>query len=421
MNREDFLNEATYSRASADEYLWWQTKTLGISRRRLIQLMAGTVGSSAIALWPQAATSASTKVEGIVKNAPPEFFFQKGSNLEMKWEQMYNRGYIVPNELFFVRNNSPTPQINASRWRLTVKGTGVTNPQTFTYDDLLKLPSSSVIKALECAGNGRSFFKLSYGKEADGTQWQLGGIGVAEWTGVPLRELLERAGIKKTAKDVMPISLDKKKLARPMPVEKALSDAILVYGMNGEFLPPDHGYPARVLVPGWAGIASVKWVGAIEVSETPLWTEWNTTEYVLIGADYKPPSGSPAKGEMVTSQKVKSAFELPFNATLKSGKQLLRGRSWSGQGKIAKVELSFDAGKTWQLARIQPELNLPQAWAMWDYEWEAPPGDYQLMARATDDRGVQQPLKTQWNDKGYLYWGIVQHRVTVTEPLNQKL
>jgi DMSO/TMAO reductase YedYZ molybdopterin-dependent catalytic subunit len=416
---KDRLDEQAYLQARADERIWWHSKILGVSRRKALQLLAAGVGGGAIATVGRstktvAQTSPSEKVAGIVKPAPSEYFYQKKTNLEMRWEQMYNRGYIVPNSLFFIRNNSPTPKIDASQWRLTIKGSGVSKPQTFSYDDILKMPSVSVIKALECAGNGRSFFKQAYGKEADGTQWLLGGIGVAEWLGVPLRELLDRAGIKATAKDVMPVSLDEKKVARPMSVEKAMEDALLVYGMNGEPLPADNGYPARVLVPGWVGIASIKWVGSIEVSEKPLWTEWNTKEYVLIGSEYPAASGSPALGEVITSQKVKSAFELSENAQMIAGKQLLRGRSWSAQGKIEKVELSFDGGNTWELARLQSELNLPQAWACWDYEWNATPGSYQLQARATDDKGVQQPMTVPFNEKGYLYWGVIKHSVTVT-------
>jgi len=146
------------------------------------------------------------------------------------------------------------------------------------------MPSVSVIRYVECAGNGRSFFAAAYGKKADGTQWKLGGIGVAEWTGVPLTEVLDRAGIKKSARDVMPEGLDDLKVRRPMPVAKALeADTLLVYAMNGQPLPPDHGFPVRTLVPGWIGVANIKWVGRMEVSEKPLFSPWNTDTYVLIG------------------------------------------------------------------------------------------------------------------------------------------
>src|SRR5690606_38781496 len=134
-----------------------------------------------------------------------------------------------------------------------------------------------------CAGNGRAFFDTQQGTEARGTQWRLGAIGVAEWRGVPLSALLDRAGVRADAVDVMPEGLDPEvedsgRVRRPLPVEKALDDVLVVYEMNGEPLPPDHGYPARLLVPGWIGIANIKWVGRIEVATEPLFSAWNTTQ-----------------------------------------------------------------------------------------------------------------------------------------------
>jgi DMSO/TMAO reductase YedYZ molybdopterin-dependent catalytic subunit len=165
-----------------------------------------------------------------------------------------------------------------------------------------------------------------------------------------------------------------------------------------------------VLVPGWIGVANVKWVGRIEVSEKPLYSSWNTESYVLIGPDYKP--NPPAKGPALTSQNVKSAFELAWDAEVPAGRYLLRGRSWSGQGKIARVEVSLDRGITWQLARLR-EPNIAQAWVRWDVDWDARPGDYSLRARATDERGTTQPVIAPWNDQGYLYNGVIGHPVTV--------
>lgn len=133
--------------------------------------------------------------------------------------------------------------------------------------------------------------------------------------------------------------------------------------MNGQILPPDHGFPARILVPGWIGVASTKWVGRVEVSETPLYSPWNTESYVLVGADYKP--NPPALGPALTFQNVKSAFELAWGAEMMAGRHLLRGRSWSGQGKITKVEVSTDNGATWRSARLR-EPNIGQAWVRWD-------------------------------------------------------
>lgn len=227
-----------------------------MSRREYFKLLTTGVAAAAISNFSPVGVSAQTD-QAILKNAPPEFFIRNGSNLEMRWEAMYNRGYIVPTELFFVRNNSSAvPRIDPAKWRLQIDGSGVSKPFSLTYDDLLSMPSVSVIRAIECAGNGRNLFQASHGKKIEGTPWNLGGIGVAEWTGVPLREVLERARLKRSPRDVMPEGLDEKKVKRPMPVEKAMAeDTLLVYAMNGQPLLPDHGFPVRMLVPGWVGIS----------------------------------------------------------------------------------------------------------------------------------------------------------------------
>src|SRR4051794_26370737 len=180
---------------------------------------------------------------------------------------------------------------------------------------------------------------------------KLGPFDGARWRGVPLREVLHRAGIKRSAVDVLPAGLDADfisggtnlgKVRRPLPVAKALDDALLVYEMNGEPLPPDHGFPVRLLVPGWIGVASIKWLGQIEVADQPLVSPFNTTLYRLIGPTYPP--GQPP----ITTTVVKSAFELAPDAGFALGQRtLLRGRSWSGHGPIREVKVSTDGGSTW--------------------------------------------------------------------------
>jgi DMSO/TMAO reductase YedYZ molybdopterin-dependent catalytic subunit len=193
---------------------------------------------------------------------------------------------------------------------------------------------------------------------------------------------------------------------RPFSIEKALvDDTLLVYGMNGDTLLLDHGFPARVLVPGWIGVASIKWVGSIEVSETPLMSPFNTELYRLFGDDYPP------EGELLTLQNVKSAFELPFPAELRHGKHVLHGRSWSGNGRIERVDISID-DRHYRRAELQPP-NLPQAWVRWDFEWDAQRGDHVLRARATDETGETQPDEVPFNNLGYTFGAIVKHPVTV--------
>jgi DMSO/TMAO reductase YedYZ molybdopterin-dependent catalytic subunit len=253
---------------------------------------------------PAAAARPGAAQDGtIVKPLLPDEFRVYGSNAEMRWEVMREHGYVVPNANFFVRNHTTTPLIDAQTWNLRVFGTGLRGPATpgnpvrFSYQDLLDLPARTVVSSIECAGNGRSFFTTQQDQTMTDTPWQLGAIGVAAWRGVPLSLVLERAGITRQAVDVMPYGLDPAYIAdgidygrvrRPIPVAKALDDVILAYEMNGAPLPPDSGYPVRVIVPHWAGIASIKWVGQIEVSATPLVSYWNTQAYRLFGPAYPP-------------------------------------------------------------------------------------------------------------------------------------
>ncbi|HVH30934.1 MAG TPA: sulfite oxidase [bacterium] len=413
MTHDDLRDEDLYRQIRTDELAWHRAKTLGVSRRRFLQIAAaGAVAAAAADTLGRAAeVSQAAPADLIVKSTPPEWFYDFANNKEMRWENMASRGYVVPNELFFVRDHTRTPRIEVSTWRLKVEGSGVSRPLELSYDDILGLPETSVIRYVECAGNGRSFFEAAYGKAASGTQWKLGAIGVAEWTGVPLREVLDRAGLKPTARDVMPEGLDELRVRRPMSIAKALEDdTLLVYAMNGSPLPPDHGFPVRVLTPGWVGVANTKWVGRFEVSEQPIFTPWNTDSYVLVGPTYTPVP--PSKGPVLTTQSPKSAFELPWDGELPAGRRTIRGRSWSPFGKITRVEYSTDRGVTWQLATMR-EPNIPRAWVRWDFEWEAKPGSYSLRARATDEKGNRQPATVPFNEQGYLFNAVVGHPLTI--------
>lgn len=414
MHEWDLQDEGVYHAKRADELLW-QAKQRGVSRRRLLQVIAAGGAATAFGAVRRGHTQGTPPAaaqELVIKPTPPDLFFDYGTNKEMRWENLYGHGYLVPNAMFFVRNHTRTPRLEVSTWRLTVAGSGVERPLELTYDALLAMPSRSVIRNVECAGNGRSFFAAAYGKKAQGTQWQLGAIGVAEWTGVPLSAVLERAGLKRTARDVMAEGLDDLRVRRPLSVTKALAeDTLLVYAMNGEPLPPDHGFPVRLLTPGWIGVANIKWLGRLEVSEQALFSPWNTETYVLIGPDYQPQP--PAHGPVLSTQSLKSALELAREAQLRAGHLTLKGRSWSPFGAIARVEYSLDHGRTWQHARLQTP-NIAQAWVRWDFAWEATPGKYTITVRATDTAGNTQPDSVPWNEQGYLYNALLPHPVTVT-------
>jgi DMSO/TMAO reductase YedYZ molybdopterin-dependent catalytic subunit len=342
----------------------------------------------------------------------------------MRWDAAGTLPYAIPNDRFFVRDHTATPAIDAATWRLSVFGTGLTGQPgpdraiSFSLDDLRALPSRTQTAFIECAGNGRSFFASQQGTPAAGSQWHLGAYGLAVWKGVPLSVVLERAGIAKSAVDVLPQGLDATvvtngvdlgRVRRPLPVAKALDDVLIAYEMNGVPLPPDHGFPARLVVPGWIGVASIKWLGQIEVADTALYSPWNTTQYRLTGPTY------PADQPPLTTQVVKSAFAgLPVDARLPKGRPLvLQGRSWSGGGAIKAVDVSLDGGTTWRPAKLGAE-NVPLAGVRWTYPWTPRLAThYDLRARATDTSGAIQPATVPFNDGGYVFGAVVRHPVTV--------
>lgn len=420
---ERYLDEKNYDTARLAQWRAGQAIDSHFSRRDLARLVAGTsLAALAAAAHPSPARAAGGDPPGpIVKPLPDHLFIPRGTNAEMRWESMADQGHLVPVDRFFVRNHTQTPRIDPRGWRLRLFGTGLRGrptadrPIEFTYADLLAMPAVTRTVFLECAGNGRSFYTTQQGQTVNGTAWTLGAVGVARWRGVPLATVLRRAGITPDAVDVLPQGLDPDFVSggvnlgpvrRPLPVAKAMHDVLLAYEMNGRPLPPDHGFPVRLIVPSWIGISSIKWLGSIEVSTTPLFTPWNTQFYRLFGPDH------PEDGTLVTRQSVKSAFELPWNAVLPARRtHLLRGRSWSGNGRIRSVEVSTDGGRTWQRARF---IGPSDGWQRWEVLWRpSAPGDYTLRARATDVTGATQPDQAVYNTEGYLFDAVVSHPVTV--------
>ncbi|GAA3399416.1 sulfite oxidase [Cryptosporangium minutisporangium] len=392
-------------------------------------LAAGSPASALPAPSPTSsapsATPTPTAPSPIRKPLPAEWFTVFGTNAETRFDALAGTGYYTPNERFFVRNHTATPTIDARTWRLRVFGSGLRGAPTlesavtFTYRQLLDLPAVTVSTAIECAGNGRSFFTTQQGQAVSGTAWKLGGVGVARWRGVRLSTVLEKAGLTGAAVDLLPRGLDADfvtggvnlgRVRRVLPVGKALDDVILAYGMNGERLPADHGFPVRLVVPSWIGIASIKWLGDIEVSATPLSSPWDTEFYRLFGP------GHPAEGSApLTRQVTKSAFELGWNAQLAAGRtHRLTGRSWSGRGAVRTVEVSVDGGDSWRRATLR-DPGATGRWVRWDLPWRPEhAGAVQLLARASDSTGATQPTATPLNTLGYLFDAVVRHPVTVT-------
>ena len=408
-----------------DNRLWQFAKARGMSRRRFLQLMI--LGGSAaviaacsdvgdLGLTQTAATHAGTPVAAesmpFFKDAAP-FILHEDKGLEARLENM--QGVITPNKFFFVRNNSVSLDLDASDWRLSIMGDAVAKPMRLSYDDILNMPSRALVSYLECGGNHRAMFDMVKGQKAQGTQWTTGGVSNGEWVGVSLRDVLTLAGITDEAVSVLLVGLDTDSpeggFRRVISAEKAMHpDTLLAYGLNGEPLPKDHGFPLRALVPGWVGSSSIKWLDRIEVSSQPLWMRNNTTSYVLIGEDY-PPEGD-ALGEVITTQSIKSALALPLPAEVSAGSQRIRGYAHSPHGRIARVEWSDDGGSAWNDATLL-EPQAQYSWARFEFEWNAQPGERVIKTRATDTAGNTQPDDIPFNEKGYLFNQPLPHPVRV--------
>jgi DMSO/TMAO reductase YedYZ molybdopterin-dependent catalytic subunit len=298
-------------------------------------------------------------------------------------------GLYVPNELFFVRSNGPTPEIDPESWRLTLDGE-VARPLELTLSDLEAMPQVEQASFLECTGNGRSRFD----PVAEGTTWKNDAAGNAVWGGVRLRDLLSEAGVRETGVEVVSQGEDLETMQRGLLVSVALLPTTLIaLRMNGEPLPAAHGSPARLIVPGWAGIASTKWLTRLTVSDRPFVGPFQGELYVMYDAD-----GVPV--QPVREMPVKSIIAAPEDGEILLGAPVVTGFAWSGYGGIEKVETSLDRGGTWQEAAIVAEAG-PLSWVRWEQRLDLAPGSYEICARAIDRRGLTQPWTAFWNQKGY--------------------
>jgi DMSO/TMAO reductase YedYZ molybdopterin-dependent catalytic subunit len=225
----------------------------------------------------------------------------------MRWDSVTSQRYLTSQDRLFVRDHVATPSIDASTCRLKVFGDGLRRPRTAdqsvsrSYADVRRMPRTRLATVHECTGNGRSFFGTQQGTPAAGTQWTLGAVGAVEWEGVRLSTVLRRIGLDPRAVSIMATGLDANYVTggvdygpvrRPFSIDWALDDALLVWGADGHDLLPDHGYPIRLLLPGWAGIGSIKWLGSLEVSTTEQTSPWKTKWYRMTGPTYPPDSGT---------------------------------------------------------------------------------------------------------------------------------
>jgi DMSO/TMAO reductase YedYZ molybdopterin-dependent catalytic subunit len=337
-------------------------------------------------------------------------------NLEFPFDTLDS--FITPTDLFYVRNHFAAPAIRQEDWSLDVVG-AVEKPLKLTYRELKALPPTKVPLTLECAGNGRSFLT----PKTRGVQWELGAVSTAEWTGVTVAAVLERARVKPGAVEVLlegadagevkddPKPVGKVAFARSLPLEKATKpEVLLAYGMNGESLPAAHGFPLRAIVGGWYGMASVKWLRRIIVLDRPFTGYWQTTGYTVWDQRADLPVLMP-----LNDVQVKASIARPRPAeVLSAGKPTrVHGAAWAGEFKVDRVEVTTDGGKTWAAAKLLGE-PVPWCWRFWEFQWNAPAaGAHVLMARATDDRGRVQPMSRDENRRNYLINHCVGTEVTV--------
>jgi DMSO/TMAO reductase YedYZ molybdopterin-dependent catalytic subunit len=311
--------------------------------------------------------------------------------------------WVTPNKWFFVRSHYETPTINISNWRLAIGGC-VERALDLSWDQLEAMPRRSVFATMECAGNGRSFLK----PHVEGVQWTAGAVGHAEWSGVPLRHVLERAMLKRDAKEIVFYGGDAgiehkdqppQAFARSLPLEKALHpDTLLATRMNGELLDPSHGYPVRLVVPGWYGVASVKWLARVEAVMEPFRGYYQTSKYTV-----QHRTGGGTRTDIVGPMPVKSEIMRPVEGdVLGLGGNRVFGMAWAGEHAVAAVEVSVDGGSTWQRAELQG-IRAPYSWTAWEFLWEpAGPGQYSLMSRAISTSGEVQPMDHDTDRGGYL-------------------
>jgi DMSO/TMAO reductase YedYZ molybdopterin-dependent catalytic subunit len=334
-------------------------------------------------------------------------------NLEMPFSKL--ESFVTPTESFYVRTHFPIPKIDRDKWRLSVEGE-VEKPFQLNYDDLVKLESRTMAVTLECAGNNRIFLE----PKVKGVQWSLGAVGNAEWTGVPLSVLLDRAGVKPSALEVIFEGADqglledakapsaKVQFARSVPLAKARQDVLLVYKMNGQALPPQHGFPVRAIVPGWYAMASIKWLQRIILTDKPFNGYYQTLDYA-----YWKRRGDLAELTALSEMQIKAEIARPTpNETLpKDSNVRVYGAAWTGDGEITKVELSTDGGSSWNDAKLIGEVAA-NAWRFWEFEWNTPskPGTHTLVARATDSRGRTQPTERD-RDRGTY---MINHLLPIT-------
>ena len=372
-----------------------------ISRRRaLLTGTAGVVGAAVAGVAGQSADQAArakvpadpTKVQGptgtdVGSRSP----FEQPKRVSLNERRTSTQsplqdleGIITPADLHFERHHGGVPAIDPKKYTLLIHGM-VDRPLVFTLDDLRRFPGRSVIRFIECSGNGSRAYRKD-GMSGDLTPQVIDGLtSTSEWTGVPLATLLREAGASPKAQWFLAEGSDAAVLTRSLPIAKAYDDAMIVYAQNGEALRPEQGYPARLLVPGFEGSTNVKWLRRIELADEPFMTREETSKYT----DPLPDGTSRIFSFVMDAKSLITEPAFPDRLS-GPGWWEIRGLAWSGRGKITRVDISTDGGKTWRAAALNDPV-LPKCHTRFRYPWQWDGKEAVLLSRATDETGYVQP------------------------------
>jgi DMSO/TMAO reductase YedYZ molybdopterin-dependent catalytic subunit len=327
-------------------------------------------------------------------------------NLEAPFDRIDS--YLTPRELFYIRSHFPVPKLDRDSYQLRVDG-AVRRPLALSYEELRSMRSETRVATLECAGNSRVFLV----PQVQGAQWELGAVSNAEWTGVPLRALLERAGLQEDACEILfegadrgtpkegPLPPEPISYAWSLPRAKAIQPEVLIaYQMNGRDLSPDHGFPVRAIVPGHYGMASVKWLTGIQAVREPFHGYWKTSDY----AYWASMDGQPVRRALGEMQ-IKSEIARPrvYETLAPNRIYTVSGAAWAGETDVTEIAVSTDRGRSWADAEFLDSVRR-HAWRRWKFDWLTPkePGQYILLARAKDASGLIQPDKHDQNYGTYV-------------------
>ena len=416
-----------------------------LSRRTLLKGAAAALPAAGAAaalaqdgtVRPDATTGREAIDAGLTAGPHPGVIVRQWEPRNLEYPLPSLDGPVTPTNQFYVRSHFPVPEADAKTWTLTVRmwngpirfGNPEFDEHAFTLSDLAALGTEEKTVTMECAGNGRIFLV----PKPSGLLWETGGVGTAVWKGTPLRAVLRTLGIssgdrrpgagmlggpppEQVDPHVLLRGADHGKLSkypaplhynRGLPMTKALDDVLLATHMNGEPLPPHHGYPLRAIVPGWYGAASVKWLDRITVTNEPDRGFFSTFDYAIFEKTHAGEQLVP-----LTGMQVKSSLARPARGErVKAGENyVVRGAAWAGERAIAKVEFSSDGGATWAEATLVDDPQ-PLVWTRWRFDWTpSEPGPVTLMSRATDSAGDVQPAEHDPLRRAYM--------VNFTVPVN---